>query len=164
MKRMMLMGMLSLVLVGCDYTVSLVDPPQIDIDESVLGLWQRTKSDDQTEALLILPLGSNEYMVSFPAGTTNALFARASLWQGSGMVLVQLDWFGTAQGQLAQDNRTFQYAAYVVHDDTLTVRLLNPHVIPKDGLSAKTMSKAIADNQDNPNLFRSEMVFQNVKE
>ncbi len=102
-------------------------------------------------------------MVSFPAGTTNAMFARASLWQGSGVVLVQLDWVGTAQGNLAQDNRTFQYAAYAVHEGTLTVRLLNPQVIPKDGMSAKTMATAIAENQDNPNLFRDAMVFQKVK-
>ncbi len=71
MKKMMLMGVLSLLVAGCDYSVSLVDTPTIAIDKSVLGLWQRAKSDGQTESLLVLPLTETMYMVSFPAGTTN---------------------------------------------------------------------------------------------
>ncbi|MCF7790547.1 MAG: hypothetical protein K9L78_02810 [Victivallales bacterium] len=163
MKKIMLIGILSLLIAGCDYKVSLVDNPNIDIDKSVIGLWQRTKSSGQTEQLLILPLSGQEYMVSFPAGTKNAIFARACLWRGSGMVLVQLDWFGTARGKLTEDTRTFQYAAYAVDKDSITVRLLNPQVIPKDVSSAKALAKAIADNKENPNLFRDAMVFQKVK-
>lgn len=164
MKRTTLMGIFCLLLVGCDYTVSLVDSPSLDMDKSVVGLWKREKDDGQTEELLVLPLDGCEYMISFPAGTTNAMFARACLWRGSEKVLVQLEWFGTAQGKLPEDNRKFQYASYAVDDDSIAVRLLNPKVAPKNITSAKALAKAIADNKDHPNLFRDEMIFQKRKE
>jgi len=161
-KTTILMGALCLLLVGCDYTTSLVEKPHLDIDVSIVGVWQRTKADGRTEDLLILPLGDQEYMVSFPAGSADAMFARACLWQGSEEVLLQLDWFGTAQATLPEDDRTFQYASYTVKGDTIKVRLLNPEEIPKDTPSAKALAEAIDDNTGNPNLYREEMVFQKV--
>ncbi len=74
--------------------------------------------------------------------------------------LVQLDWFGTAQGKLPDDNRTFQYAAYKMESDVLRLRLLNPDVVAKDIASSEALAKAIADNQGKSDLFREEMVFR----
>lgn len=75
MKRVILVAV-CVMLAGCDYTVLLVKTPEIDIDKSVVGLWERSKNDGQTESLLILPLNKHEYMVSYPAGSKNAMFAR----------------------------------------------------------------------------------------
>lgn len=67
------------ILVGCDYIVLLVTTPEMGIDSSVVGLWQRPKKDGQMEGLLVLPLGKQEYMVSFPSASKDAMFARACL-------------------------------------------------------------------------------------
>ena len=151
------------VLVGCDYTVPLVKTPEMGIDSGVVGLWQRAKEDGQTESLLVLPLSKQEYMVSFPAGSKDAMFARVCLCRGAGKTLVQLEWIGTAQGKLPEDNRVFQFAAYSVAGDTITIRLLNADLVKRDVKSSDELAKAIADNKDKPDLFRNAMVFRKVK-
>ncbi len=155
--------MLCIFFQGCDYTLKLVDKPTINIDRSVIGLWQSTNHNDQVENLLILPLGNKEYMVSFPAGSDDAMFARASLWRQKEMVLVQLNWFGTAKGKLPENKRTFQYASYKLNDDSLTVRLLNPEIISTKLASTEEFVQNIEKNKDNVKLFRNKMVFKKIE-
>jgi hypothetical protein len=150
------------VLAGCEYTVPLVKTPKIDIDKSVVGLWERSKDNGQTESLLVLPLSPKEYMVSFPAGSKGAMFARGCLWRRAGMTLVQLDWFGTAKAKLAEDDRTFQFASYSLEGDEARIRLLNADIVSKDIKSSKKLAKAIVSNKDKPDLFRNAMVFRKV--
>jgi hypothetical protein len=151
------------VLVGCDYTVPLVNRPEIGIDSGVIGLWQGAQGEGQREGLLVLPLNKQEYMVSFPASSTNAMFARACLCRTARKNLVQLEWFGTAQAKLPEDKRVFQFVTYSVTGDTLTLRLLNADLVKRDVKSSEELAKAIANSEDNPNLFRGEMVFTKVK-
>lgn len=151
------------ILAGCDYAVPLVKTPELAIDPGGIGLWQRSKEDGQKESLLVLPLNKHEYMVSFPAGSENAMFARACLCRTADRTLVQLEWVGTAQGKLPEDNRVFQFATYSVVGDTLTVRMLNADIVKKEVTSSDELAKAIAGNKDNPNIFRDKMVFTKVK-
>ena len=151
-----------LMLSGCEYTVPLVKIPEIAIDQSLLGLWERSLDDGQTENLLILPLNEREYMVSFPAGSKGAMFARGCLWRDADMTLVQLDWFGTAQAKRPDDNRTLQFVTYTVEGDQVTIRLLNANVVQKEITSSEELAKAITMNETKPNLFRKAMVFTKV--
>ena len=151
------------VLVGCDYTVPLVKTSEIGIDSRVVGLWQRSQGDGQTESLLVLPLSKQDYLVSFPAGSTNAMFARACLCRSADKTLVQLEWVGTARAKLLENNRAFQFAEYSVAGDTITIRLLNADLVKRDVKSPAELAKAIADNKEKPDLFRNEMVFRKVK-
>lgn len=151
------------MLVGCDYTVPLVKTPAMGIDNAVVGLWERTGKDGQTERLLVLPLSKQEYLVSFPSSGKDAMFARACLCSTADKTLVQLEWIGTAQGKLPEGNRVFQFVTYSVTGDRVTVRLLNSEVVKKDVVSTGELAKAIAANIDNPNLFREDMVFTKVQ-
>ncbi|MBI2440202.1 MAG: hypothetical protein HYV35_02405 [Lentisphaerae bacterium] len=151
------------LLAGCDYTVPLVKTPELEIQAEVIGLWQRTKADGQIEKVLVLPLGKREYLVSFPAGSPDAMFARACLCRSADRTLVQLEWLGTAQAKLLEDDRVFQFAAYTLSGDTLTIRLLNSDCVKKDAKSSDELAKALLHNKDNPDLFRNEMVFSKVK-
>lgn len=151
------------LLTGCDYTVPLVTSPEIEIDRSVLGLWQTSKAEGGTEQLLVLPLDKCEYLVSYPSGAKDAMFARACLCRTAGMMLVQLKWLGTAEGALPDDNRVFQFVSYSVKGDVLTIRLLNTDLVKSDAASTKELAKAIAGNKDNPGLFKEGMVFTKVK-
>jgi hypothetical protein len=150
------------LLVGCDYTVPLVTAPGIEIDKSVLGLWQTPTEDGKTEQLLVLPLDNNEYLVSYPSDAKDGMFARACLCRTDDKILVQLKWFGTAEGKLPDDKRVFQFVSYSISDDKLTVRLLNSDVVKKDVASTKELAESIAANRDKPNLFKKAMVFTKV--
>jgi hypothetical protein len=151
------------LLAGCEYTVPVVKTPDMDIDSGIVGSWQRTNEEGKVENLLVLPLNKKEYLVSFPAGSKDSMFARACRCRVADKALVQLDWFGTAQGKLPEDNRVFQFATYSLAGDTITVRMLNADVVKKDVKSTEELVKAIADNKDKPDLFRDKMVFRKVR-
>jgi len=150
-------------LTGCDYTVSLVKTPELPIDQALIGAWSQSDGNEKTEHLLVLPLGPNEYLASFPAGEKTAMFARACLCRTEGRTFVQLTWFGTAQGLVPEDGRVFQYATYSVKGDTLYVNLLNADVVKRDTPTAEALIQAIAANKDKPDLFRETMIFKKEK-
>jgi hypothetical protein len=162
MKKWLIMLACGL-LAGCDYTVPLVTTPEIEIDKSVLGLWQTSTENGKTEQLLVLPLDKNEYLVSYPANTNDGMFARACLCRTGDKTLVQLNWFGTAEGKLPDDNRVYQFLTYTNTGDTLTIRLLNTDVVSKDVASTKELAKAIAANKDDAKLFKEATVFRKVQ-
>jgi hypothetical protein len=162
--KTILMCLACALLASCDYTVPLVRKPEAAMDTAVVGLWQKPGDGGKQENLLVLPLSKQEVLVVFPAGSSNAMFAKGCLWRSDAHTLVQLDWFGTAQGKLPEDDRTFQFVSCTVQGDALRLRLLNPDVVAKDIRSSEALAKAIADSRDNPRLFRDEMVFHKVKE
>ena len=162
MKRLLIVLACGL-LAGCDYTVPLVTNPEMEIDRSLLGLWQTPKEDGKTEQLLVLPLDKNEYLVSYPSGAKDAMFARACLCRAAGKALVQLKWFGTAAAELPDDNKVFQFLTYSLKGDTLTVRLLNTEVVKNDVASTKALAESIAQHKDDPGLFKEGAVFTKVK-
>lgn len=151
------------MLCGCDYTVPLVQAPEMDIDPGFVGLWQRLKEDGQAECLLVLPLGKKEYLISFPANSKDAMFARACFCRVAGQKLVQLEWIGTARAKLPESGRVFQFAACTVNAATVAIRLLNADLVQREAKSSRELARAIAANQDQPNLFRDAMVFKLVK-
>ena len=153
------------LLAGCDYTVPLVTRPETEIDRSVLGLWQTAKEDGQTEQLLVLPLDKHDVpgVLSFRRQGCHvcASLSLPHCWQRTRATEVVLE---APKPKLPEDNRVFQFATYSVKGDTITVRLLNSEVVNKDVASTKELAKAIADNKDNPSLFREAMVFTKVKQ
>lgn len=150
------------LLAGCDYTVPLVKTPDMPVDTAIIGSWQRVKNDGQTERLLVLPLNKQEYMVSFPAGSPDAMFARACPCRVSALSLVQIQWIGTAKGHQPEDGRVFQYAVYMVAGDTITIRLLNADLVHRNVKTSEELRMAIDSNKEKQNLFREDMVFKKM--
>lgn len=163
MKRV-LVSLAGAVLAACDYTVPLVAAPQIDIDRSGIGVWERSGGSARGERLLVLPLGEKEYLVSYPAGAGDAMYARGAFWQGAGTTLVQLEWIGTARGEPSDSERTYQYAAYELEDDVLRIRLLDPDVVDRDIDTPSQLAAAIESNPGDPDLFRAPMRFRRVSD
>lgn len=159
--KMMLMLVMCGILAGCDYTVPLVRESKTEIDKTLVGLWQRTNDKGQPEHLLILPLGTREYLVSFLSGTEaeSSIFARACLCKVDTVNLVQIEWIGTAKGKVPDNDKVFQYAAYSINGDSLAVRLLNPETAGRDAKTSEDLEKSILHNKDNPKLFREAMSF-----
>jgi len=163
MKNQLLISLACTFLAACDYTVPLAKTPSLPLDNSLVGLWQSTDGGQKTNKLLVLPSSKEEYLVVYPAESPHAMFAHGCLWTNETFTLIQLNWFGTAKGDIPDDTRTFQYARYSVVSNTVTLNLLNPEVISKEIASANDLVKAITDNKDNPKLFRDKMVFEKAK-
>jgi hypothetical protein len=150
------------LLAGCDYTVPLTTAPAMELDKSLLGLWENSTEDNKIDQLLVLPLDAKEYLVSFPSGDKDGMFARACLCRAGDKTLVQLKWFGTADGKLPEDNRVYQYASYAVEGGKLTVRFLNTEVVSKNAASTEELAGFIAANGDKTNLFKAGTIFTKV--
>jgi|GEM_PF-725632 len=153
------------LLSACDYSVPLAKTPDRPIDPAVIGAWSQTDENGKTERLLVLPLHPNEYLVSYPAGGPNAMFARGCLCRANDRTLVQLTWFGTADGTVpdTDNERLYQYVAYTVKEDRLEVSLLNADVVKRDVKTAEALLQSLAANKDNPELFRDALVFHKDK-
>jgi hypothetical protein len=161
-NKTLIMLMAAVLFAGCDFTVPLVTTPGMDIDKSLLGLWQGTGDDGKIEQLLVLELDAREYLVSYPSASKDGMFARACLCRADNQTLVQIKWVGTANGNPPDDNRVFQYASYTVSGDKMSVRFLNNEVVNKDAASSAELLKSIAANRDKPDLFRTAAVFTKV--
>jgi len=154
----------AVLLSSCDYTVPLVTTPELPVDRAWLGAWQRTRDDGQVERLLLLPLGTCEYLLAYPAGETDTMFARACRWAGPGLSLLQVEWVGNAKGGVPDDGKVYQYAACQLEDGALRVRLLNSSVVSGGVTSAAELVQALAEHRSDEDLFRPDMVFTNITE
>ena len=141
------------LLAGCDFTVPLAPTSDTPIDNALVGAWERTTNNGARQRLLVLPLSKTEYLVSFPAGEKDAMFARATLCKTADLTLVQLAWFGTAQGVTPEDGRVYQYASYAVTGDTLKGRLLNAEVVDRDVSSTAASPHPSQPNRKAPNVY-----------
>ena len=163
MKRLLLLAACA-ALAGCDYTVPLAKAPSMDADTSLVGLWERIGENGQPESLLVLPLGKQEYMVSYPAAAKDGMFARACLVRCAGRTLAQIEWIGSARGKLPDDGRLWQFASYERSGDRLKVRMLNADTVSRDVKTTEELAAAIGKNKDSADLFRAEMVFTKAAE
>lgn len=163
MRNWMMLAVCAL-LSGCDYTVSLVDKPDTDIDRSIVGLWQRTNEQAKTEDLVILPLSDKEYMISYPTDPGKAMFARGCLARVDDLTFVQLTWIGSSDGGVPDDNKIYQYVRYSVTGDTLSFELLNDDVVEKGAAESLGMAGVIRAKKGEPELFEPAMTFQRAKE
>lgn len=161
---------LALLAVGCEYAVPLVADSEMPVDRSIVGLWQRVAREGESprqhpEHLLVLPWSQTRYVVGYPAKSPHAMIANAALVDVADIRMAQLEWIGTIEGRLPENDNTFQYATYTLDADDenrLTVRLLNSDVVTRDATSAADLNDAIRRNSDNPDLFRAPMVFTRV--
>lgn len=160
--RQLWWGLAALALAGCDYTIPLVKNAAIPIDQQLIGLWQQADAGNPTERLVVLPLGSREYLVVYPAGKPESMFARGCHWRHPSAPLMQVEWLGTAAGQRPRDNRTYQYVNYALAGDTLTVRLLNSDVVKRESPTAEALVQSILANRDHPDLYRKPMTFKRL--
>lgn len=148
-----------LLVSGCDYTTPLVETPTLEMDPALAGLWQNQEKGNH-EKLLVLPLNKTEYLVVYPAGTNESLFAKASLWQQDQLSLVQLQWLGTGKGALPENERVFQFLAYNLEQNNLSISLLNPDIVSRDLKTPADLTEAILKHKNSAKFFRKALEFK----
>ena len=152
------------LLSGCDYTVSIVDKPGADIDRAIVGLWERTNDEAVVERLVVLPLDEKEYLVAYATRPDHTMYARGCRARVDELELVQLKWVGSSDGGVPDDGQVYQYVAYTVAGDVLTVRLLSEDAVEKGEAAALGMAEAIRAKKAEKDLFKPAMVFQRAGE
>ncbi|MDD4540436.1 MAG: hypothetical protein PHT80_15615 [Lentisphaeria bacterium] len=162
MKLLPLAIMLVLLLVGCDYHVALVTTPDQPLQPGLIGLWQRQDDAGHKELLQVLPLDKHQYLIVFPAGQKDSLYARACHWRNDALPMVQITWLGSTE-PIAADAPPYQYARWTLAGDTLTVQLLNPEQISAGTRSSTALANSITANADDPMIFREAMSFHRQK-
>ena len=164
MKTPFAIALTCLLLTSCDYTVPLATTPETDADPALVGRWQRIKSGGDTESLLILPLDNREQLVVYPAGSDDAMYARACLVHPAGRTMIQLKWVGTEQAAVPDDARVYQFAAYKVEGTNLTVRMLSTSAVDKDVATTAALIDAIQAVEDEEDLFSEPLVFGKISQ
>lgn len=147
------------LLAGCDFEVPLAQSPPLDIAEKLLGVWERDSEQYREQRLLVLPMGRREYLVSFPHGSPDAMFARAFLFRQEAEILVQLEWLGTARGILPENKRVYQVGRCDIEDGRLAVRLLNTGVVDKDATTTAHLEMSLIENRSHPELWGNPLYF-----
>ena len=149
---------------ACDFTVPLSLAPQLSLDQRVVGLWEGKMAGGNTERLLVLPLNDREYLLSWPKGANTELYARAHLFEYSGLTLVQLQWFGNSDGIVPDSDDVYQVATYTITDNRLVIEMLNPEVVGSVHKSTADLAAAIEKNRNNAALFHNKMVYDQILE
>ncbi len=155
---------LSVFGMGCDYPVALVDTPTLEMDAALVGRWEHLDRRGRRNRLLVLPMDAKAYLVVLTHEDEASLYARATKWEQGKRSLVQLDWIGTGEGVVPDDDATFQYVKYEVEGDALRFRLLSTAVVPDDVVSVDALIQLMEEHKDNPALFRRESVYRRVDE
>ncbi|MDQ0290130.1 hypothetical protein [Oligosphaera ethanolica] len=162
MKTLPLVLALVLLLLGCDYHVALVTTPDQPLQQNLIGLWQRQDAAGHKELLQVLPWDKHQYLIVFPAGQKDSLYARACHWRNDALPMVQITWLGSTE-PIAADTPPFQYARWTLVNDTLTVQSLNPEQISNATRSSTALANSITANADDPTIFREAMIFRRHK-
>ncbi len=137
----------TLLLVSCEYKFPLAEPTQ-KVDNRVLGDF--TASTPEREWLKIRALDENHYVVVY-----DGTIFRAHHSAVAGMPLVSLQNLDDANGQWAYMTWTLSESGKI-----LTLRNVDPKVVPYDTANAEAVQKLLNANRDNPALFGEEMVFR----
>jgi hypothetical protein len=161
MKKIISSLIVLILFSSCDYKVALVEKPQIQIDNKLTGTWERTNKQKKIEKLLILPIDEYEYFIAYPLGN-NAMFAKACFCNIANKTLVQIKWFGTAEGVIPKDGRVYQYLEYKFDKNKLNIQMLNTKVINKDIKTSTELKNQIKANIDNSKLFYNPMSFTKI--
>jgi hypothetical protein len=90
----------------------------------------------------------------------DAMYFRAYRGAVGSLQLVQLQWLGFRGQTLEANHKPYQVCRYKVEDDTLTVSVLNPEVVPPGPAAA--MLESLTSNLENPELFTEPFSFRRV--
>ncbi len=156
---------LSVLGLGCDYRVALVDEPALEMNAALIGRWEHIDQQNRRNVLLVLPMDATTYLVVLTHEDHASLYGRATKWEQGEQSLVQIDWIGTGEGVVPdEDGARFQYVKYAVEDDALRFRLLSTAVVPDDVSSVDALIVLMEEHRDDPALFRGEAVYRRVDE
>jgi hypothetical protein len=146
-----LLGLIGLLLAGCNYDVALTAKATRQVDERLLGVW--IGGDDGKDPMTVRRLDDSTYVVAMDGDIYRAFH---SDFAGTGFISVQ---------DLNADNRLYLYltAALSADGNQLTLRTVSTKVVPEETKGRAALQKLIKANLANPKLYGDPLVFQRKK-
>lgn len=142
---------LLLFLSACKYTVPLAGKSELVIDHRVLGQWRQISGNDRH--VMVLPYTDKKYLVVYQTDD-QALYFRGYPIKFNVESYVQLQFIGTSEKVIADENQKYDVLRYDIKEDKLTVALLNDEVIGKDMKTGEALREAFRQQAGNERLFR----------
>ena len=146
-----LLGVIGLVLAGCNYEVALTAKPTRKIDERLLGVW--LGGDDGKDPMTVRRLDDSTYVIAMDDDIYRAFHTD---FGGTAFISAQ---------DLNADNRLYLYLTAALSPDgnQLTLRTVSPKVVPEETRGRAALQKLIKANLANPRLFGEPLVFNRKK-
>ncbi len=162
----MLLIVAVLFLAGCEYEAPLTEEHSIPVDSSVLGLWEiipdSDKKSDAPERMMLLKYTDTEYLIHHPTGEDGLYFRGYPIKIGD-VSCVQIQWIGTAEGDIKKDDRDYNVVSYNFSNGELVIKTLNTDLVDDDLKDSEALKKAFLKNKDNKDLFTDPGKFRKVK-
>jgi len=142
-----LLGVIALLVAGCNYEVALTAKPTHPIDERLLGVW--LGGEDGKDPMTVRRLDDSTYVVAMDDDIYRAFH---SDFAGTAFLSVQ---------DLNADKRLYIYLTAVLSADgnQLTLRTVSTKVVPEATKSRAALQKLIQANLANPQLYGEPLVF-----
>jgi hypothetical protein len=154
---------LGLFISGCIYKVPFVAEHTIPIDPAVLGLWEFNERGEKPDRMMVLKFSDTEYLVHYPFSVEDGgMYFRAYPIKLGGITAIQIQWIGTAEGDVANEERKYQLIAYTLINGELEIRPLNNDLVNKDLTTSEELRQAFLKNKDNKELFYNPGRFKKV--
>lgn len=163
-----LLILIVLPLVGCEYESPLNKEHNIPIDSTVLGLWGKIpnegKEPKQDERIMILKYSTTEYLINYPVGK-NGWYFRGYAIEIGGVSCVQLQVIGTEHGPPDEDEKElFGVISYQLTDNELEIKILSTDLVDDDLKTTKGLMQAFLKHKDHKDLFTNPGVFRRIKD
>lgn len=156
--RTLILSVVMLLLIACQYTVPLSTAQKIDIDTALLGSWEmhanKEDPDASLDSMTILRFSDTEYRLRYFSEGSDMHF-RAYLIDPGGEPILQMELLDNPDGSAdsEEDAHRYMVAKYTLDADSLSVSLLNTKLISRDINDTDELLAAYLKNKDNPELF-----------
>lgn len=157
MKKLIL-SVILLLLVGCDYEIPLSQTPSAPANPALAGIWIEASTNSKPVSMEIKTAGM-DYSITYTENDTEA--SRSYIFKGfeihaAGLNLIQLEW---QQADAAESKEKYIFAKLDLTPEGLSVYRLNDNVVSAACQTAEEMLNDIAVHRQNPFLFTKPMKF-----
>jgi hypothetical protein len=168
MKRVVMLVLVALFLVGCEYESPLTKEHSISVDSVVLGLWElvpeKGKDPDQNQRMMILKYSGTEYLIHYPTGKDGMYFRGYPIKIGN-VPCVQLEFIGTEDGPLDKDNKElFHVVSYALANGELKIKTLNTDLVDDELKDSGALRKSFLKHKGNKGLFTNPGKFRRIED
>jgi hypothetical protein len=177
MKRVVMLVIVALFLVGCEYESPLTKEHSISVDSAVLGLWElvpeKGEDSDQNMRMLILKYSGTEYLIHQFEGKYGMYYRGYPIKIGN-VPCVQIESIGTENGPLDKDDiyvtpetnewPIFDVVSYALANGELTIKILNTDLVDNELKDSEALRKSFLKHKGNKDLFIKPDKFRRIED
>lgn len=143
--------LLALAISGCRYEVPLESSARLSVDHQMAGTWRKLDSE-RDERVQVIPFSDSEYLFNYHVND-NVLYLRGYPVEFNGRHYVQLEFIGTDDEVIKQDERKFDVIRYNVTGNKVSVWRVNSDIVNKEIESTEALRENFRQHADNKELF-----------